>query len=531
MANPARLLGFAFANADLLFEIDQNAKVVFASGAVSEFVRGKDVEVVGRGAARLFEPSDGVKFVTYAKALREGGRAGPLRLKLAGGKETAVAFCRLPQNEGRVSCTLAHPGQRQDFGAPKTDPRTGLASKDNFLAAASQMADGAALTLVDVPGLPEACAKLPQSEADRLMKRIGEVVEAAGPKAAGRVGETTFGAIDDSGKTSKLGESICAALKEGGLDTARVTDTLIQISGSGLSAEQRMLAVRHVIDRFAEGKSDIKPGTDLVALFDDMVSETQDRALALTDVMLKGSFSLAYQPVVDLASGALSHCEALARFDGPDNTGETVAFAEALGISDAFDVAVAAKVLKEAEENGNAHIAFNLSGATFCAPATFGLIAGLLATKRNLAPRVSIEVTETAQVTDLTTANQAIQALRVMGFRVGLDDFGAGAASFQYLHAFEVDFVKFDISLIRNLGRTPREDMLVAGLVKLCRELAVQTIAEGIEDAELLKRTRAIGFDLGQGYHFGKPDPKLRAPEPKAPPRAAKRKGEQVSWG
>lgn len=531
MANPARLLGFAFANADLLFEIGPDATVTFASGAISEFVHGKNTEIVGRGAARLFEPSDGVRFVTYARALREGGRAGPLRLKLAGGRETTVALCRLPQNGGNISCTLAHPGQRQSFSDPTPDPRTGLAGKDDFLSAASQSADGGALTLVDVPGLPEACAKLPESEADRLMKRIGEAVQAAGPNAAGQVSETTFGAVTENGQTSSLGESIRAALKEGGLDNSRVADTLVMLRGGDLSADQRMLAIRHVVGRFAEGKHEAEPGTDLVAMFDDMVSETEQRAMDLTEVMLKGSFTLAYQPVIDLASNATSHYEALARFDSPDSTGETVAFAEALGISDAFDVAITTKVLKDVEARPDIHVALNLSGATLCAPATFGLIAGVLATKRHLAPRIAIEITETAQMGDLETANQAIQALRAIGFKVGLDDFGAGAASFQYLHAFEVDFVKFDQKLIRNLGSAPREDMLIAGLVKLCRELRVQTVAEGIEDAERMKRTRAIGFDLGQGYHIGKPAPELPEGAAKASAKPVKRKGEQVSWG
>ena len=530
MVGAVNLLGFAFANADLLLEIDRAGTVVFATGAASEFVPGKDVELVGRGAARLFEPSDGAKFVTYARALDKGGRAGPLRMKLANGHEAAVSLCNLPQNGGRISCTLAHPGQRQGFGTVSTDPQTQLPAKDAFLAAASAMADGDnAMTLVDVPALPEACASLPEAESTRLMQRIGEVVQAAGTKAAGRVSDTTFGAVTEAGKKSKLAGDIRAALKEGGLEHSKVAETLIALTGGGLTAEQRLLAVRHVVGRFAQGKHDGKPGDDLVAVFDTMVSETQARALALTDTVLQGGFSLVYQPVHDLATGALSHFEALARFESADNTGETVAFAEALGISDAFDVAVAAKVLSEAEANAEAKISLNLSGNTLASPQTFALVAGLLACKRALAKRIHIELTETAEIIDLAAANQAIQAMRSMGFRVGLDDFGAGAASFQYLHTFEIDFVKFDAALIRKLGASPRDDMLLSGIVKLCKELGMTTVAEGIETADLLKRARAIGFDQGQGHHLGKP-----AQEPLAPPRDAAHPGhrqrERVVW-
>lgn len=534
MANPARFLGFAFANADLLFEIDRDATVVFATGAVSEFVPGKDAQIVGRGVARLFEPSDGVKFVTYAKALGDGGRAGPLQLKLIGGKQVAVSLCHLPQNGANISCTLTRPGSRQGFGQGSPDPKTGLPRKDGFLAAASEIADGkSAMTLVDVPGLPDACAKLPADQADHLLQRIGELVQAAGPKAAGRLSDSTFGAVGDAGKPSNLASSIKAALKEGGLENSRVAETLVSLAARGLGPEQRLLALRHVVGRFAEGKHDAKAGEDLVSVFDTMVSDTQTKALALTDMVLQGNFSLAYQPVINLATNKQSHCEALARFEGPDSTGETVAFAEALGISDAFDVAVTAKLLDEVGRKPNIRVALNISGSTLSSPSTFGLISGFLATKRSLAPRVLIEITETAQINDVAMANQAVQALRALGYKVGLDDFGAGAASFQYLHAFEIDFVKFDAKLIRNLGKAPREDMLIAGLVKLCGELGIETIAEGIEDAEILKQVRAMGFEFGQGYHLGKPAAEateIAAATPSAA-RSARRKGEQVAWG
>jgi EAL domain-containing protein (putative c-di-GMP-specific phosphodiesterase class I) len=531
MGNAARLLGFAFANADLLFEIDPQGTVVFASGAVSELLPGASAELVGHGIARLFHPADSVKFVTQAMSLGKGGRAGPLRVKLAAGGEAMISMCHLPQNGNNISCTLTRPGKHEAFGGVTHDTATGLTGKDSFLKSASAMAEGDhALTLVDVPDLPDACAQLASDQADQLMQRIGEVVRAAGTAGAGRVGETTFGAVTPQGKTSKLAASIAATLKDSGLDNPRVTGTLVSLAGGGLSDEQRLLAVRHVVSRFAQGKHDAKPGENLAAAFDNMVSETQIRAQTLTDTVLDGKFSLAYQPIIELADGSLAHCEALARFEDADETGETIAFAEALGISDAFDVAITAKVLAEVEAKPQARVALNISGGTLSSPSSFGLVAGLLAARRNLADRVLIEITETVQIDDLTRANQAIQGLRAMGYEVGLDDFGAGAASFQYLHAFDVDFVKFDNRLIRNLGQSRREDMLVTGLVKLCGELRIKTVAEGIENEDLLERVRAQGFTYGQGYHLGRPSQDLVASPAKAA-RNIRRKGTKESWG
>ena len=90
-----------------------------------------------------------------------------------------------------------------------------------------------------------------------------------------------------------------------------------------------------------------------------------------------------------------------------------------------------------------------------------------------------------------------------MGYRVGLDDFGAGAASVNYLHAFQVDFVKFDGAMIKKIGSSKRDDALLAGLAKLCGEMGVTTIAEWIESEAMAKAARELGFHHGQGRWLG----------------------------
>jgi EAL domain-containing protein (putative c-di-GMP-specific phosphodiesterase class I) len=235
---------------------------------------------------------------------------------------------------------------------------------------------------------------------------------------------------------------------------------------------------------------------------------------------------------VKLATREISHYEALARFAQNQNTAETIQFAEALGIADAFDAAAAIKVMSAIEREGahGASIALNLSGHTLSTPSSFALIAGFLAKKRGLAKRVLVEVTETAEISDLEAANKAIQSLRDLGYRVGLDDFGAGAASFQYLHAFTVDFVKIDGSLVKDIGKSVRDDALLKSILKLCGELKIETIAEYIADREIFQRARDMGFDLGQGAFFGAPMTDL-PPPPISGTGAARRQGIRESWG
>ncbi len=154
------------------------------------------------------------------------------------------------------------------------------------------------------------------------------------------------------------------------------------------------------------------------------------------------------------------------------------------------------------------------------------MLAAILAKRRKLAPRTLIGVAEVAAIDDLQNAGHAIAALRAMGYRVGLDEFGAGAASVGFLQALPVDFVSFDGALIQKIGSAKREDGLLAGLAKLCGEMGITTIAAGIENEAMAKSVRAMGFHQGQGKWLGAPMKEI----PAAPMAVGKRQGVKESW-
>jgi EAL domain-containing protein (putative c-di-GMP-specific phosphodiesterase class I) len=525
MSLPVRLLGFAFTNADFLFEMDTEGTILFAAGAANDLVKESGEALVGKPAGKLFKPSEGIKFATFAKALKSGDRAGPFNLTLATGTNANLAMFRLPENGAKISCTLARPGARGP--SADIDPKTGLASRDGFLAAAQKATDKDALTLVNVPGLPALCAQLTPDGADALMQRIGDSIQTSGASAAGRISDTGFTALAPTTRGSlNLARKVSDAIAAGGLTPPKISESRLGLHAANLSSDQRMLAVRYVLDRFTERGSVESWDGDIAVAFAGMMDETQMRLAAMTKTVGEGAFEIAYQPISDLATGKVSHYEALARFTNPEGTGETVKFIEALGIASAFDLAVAAKVLSLIEQQGDAHVAFNVSGATIASPPSFGMLAAILAKRRKLAPRTLIEITETAAIQDLESAGKAIAALRAMGYRVGLDDFGAGAASVNYLHAFQVDFVKFDGAMIMKIGSSKRDDALLAGLAKLCGELGVTTIAEWIETEAMAKAARAMGFHHGQGKWLGAPMLELPAAA-----SIGKRKGATESWG
>jgi EAL domain-containing protein (putative c-di-GMP-specific phosphodiesterase class I) len=116
-----------------------------------------------------------------------------------------------------------------------------------------------------------------------------------------------------------------------------------------------------------------------------------------------------------------------------------------------------------------------------------------------------IEITETAAVSDLADAERFIEALKITGCSVCLDDFGAGFASFAYLKHIRVDTIKLDGMFIRNLPHDHENQVFVRGMVEVARGLGKTTVAECVEDEATLNLLARLGVDKAQGYHLDRP--------------------------
>ena len=503
MIEPIRLLAFAFAGADLLFEIDRTGTVLFATGATSGFSGSTDL--VGRPATDLFQQSERYRFTIITRGLTPGERAGPLPVTLASGERATLSMCYLPPNE-HISCTLVKLGNRSALTTEGTDKETGLADRKTFLSVASQSAGGeGAIALINVPDLGDLYAKLSPEAASHLLAEIGASVKAMDVTIAGRLSKTSFGVLTENPVSAKdLAARIQEPARALGAEL-KTEEVLLSLKDRDLNREQVSLALRHVISRFSDGKHKVLPGTNLAQAFEQLMNETITRAQGFCATVAEGAFDLAFEPIVELKSTVVAHYEALARFQPGQSPAETIRFAEDLGLADFFDLALAVKFfgLLERDPGIIASIAINISGRSIQNTSSFAMLEGLLRRQKSFARRVLIEITETVELTDLAAADKAIQGLRKMGYRVGIDDFGAGAANDRYLEALSVDFVKVDGALIQRIGKSEREDEYLRSVLKRCKERQIETIAEWIDSQDKLKRCVAMGFRLGQGRHFG----------------------------
>jgi diguanylate cyclase (GGDEF)-like protein/PAS domain S-box-containing protein len=122
---------------------------------------------------------------------------------------------------------------------------------------------------------------------------------------------------------------------------------------------------------------------------------------------------------------------------------------------------------------------------------------------------VIFEITESAAMSNMQDARSFTEALVALGCAVALDDFGTGFGSFTYLKHLPSSYLKIDMEFVRDMVNNTTDRHVVASIAKIAHSLGMQTIAEGVEDAETLQLLRDYGVDLAQGFHVGRPSPIL----------------------
>jgi diguanylate cyclase (GGDEF)-like protein/PAS domain S-box-containing protein len=159
----------------------------------------------------------------------------------------------------------------------------------------------------------------------------------------------------------------------------------------------------------------------------------------------------------------------------------------------------------------SAFYAVNLSGVSINDASFIDFLRQLLT--RFQLPRglLCFEVTETTAIANLTKAAQLMHDLKAMGCRFALDDFGIGMSSFAYLKYLPVDYIKIDGVFVRDMADDAMDQAIVEAINRIAHILGLKTVAEFVEDADILERLRGIGVDYAQGYFIAKPEALVEA--------------------
>jgi len=214
---------------------------------------------------------------------------------------------------------------------------------------------------------------------------------------------------------------------------------------------------------------------------------------------------IAYQPIVSWARRSTFAYEALVRNEEPTLRSPPDLFeaAERLGRLQELGRTVRDRVAKTLDEQPTSELIFvNLHAMEL---ADDSLIAPDAPLSRH-AGRVVLEVTERAPLEQIRDVTARVAQLRALGYRIAVDDLGAGYAGLTSFAHLEPEVVKVDMSLIRGIDLSPMKQKLLGSIVGLCRDLGIEIIAEGVETEAERDALVKVGGDLCQGYLFARPD-------------------------
>ncbi len=230
----------------------------------------------------------------------------------------------------------------------------------------------------------------------------------------------------------------------------------------------------------------------------------------------RGELVLQYQPIADLSNKAVRGVEALVRWDHPTRgmlpPVEFIPLAEDTGLIVPLGQWVLAEACAQGKKWYDAScgtwpqtMTVNLSGRQLVDGVIVDTVRKALEVS-GLPPRILVlEITETVVLHQLANVVPHLRALKALGVRIAIDDFGIGYSSLSRLHTVPADLVKIAKPFVDDIASSDRASMLVRGIVALSATLGLETIAEGIEHESQRSTLESVGCGLGQGYHFARP--------------------------
>ncbi len=233
----------------------------------------------------------------------------------------------------------------------------------------------------------------------------------------------------------------------------------------------------------------------------------------------------AFEPVVGSASRVEAFHECLMRIARPDGTlipaTEIMPIAERLGLVRLIDHRMLELAVAELAALPDLHLSLNVSPATTNDGAWWSALVASLASHAEIAPRLIIEITESAAIQDIDETRGFVARVKGLGCRIAIDDFGAGYTSFRNMRKLGVDLVKIDGSFVVNMATSSDDRAFVRMLIELARQLGLETVAEWVQDEHSARMLNEWGCDYLQGALIGPAmvvPPWAATPQPTAAP-------------
>jgi diguanylate cyclase (GGDEF)-like protein len=402
------------------------------------------------------------------------------------------------------------------------DRLTNLPRRDSFDERVQRMVGAgvaAHVALIDVVGLRQLNENFGHDVGDKVIREIARRLgENFKDGVVGRIGTDEFAVL-----VRAVGTDDAFAARA--LDAFRapfiVGGSLVSVEGRvGIARSpehgETSAMLRSAAESAASSIRDVAVGWAAASLTHSRDTATRLRTLdELRQALERSEMRLHYQPLLNVTNGKVVGFEALMRWQRDGKLvppAQFIPLAEQTGfIVPLTDWLVGEAVSQSAQWTRAGHpvsISINVGAKAIGASSHLEtVIARALAEHCVPASQLTVEVTETDVMTDRVNASRALAAIKKLGVRVSVDDFGTGHSSLSYLNELPLDEIKIDRSFISRLAGDPQTSSIVRAAIDLGHALGLDAVAEGVEDEATLERLALLGCDLAQGYFIAKPMP------------------------
>lgn len=423
------------------------------------------------------------------------------------------------------------------------DEFTGLLNRTRFIEMVSEwipdnqfVGQKAVLMLVDIDGFKDINDTFGHGIGDELIRSVAKLLEdtlmgadipsdnKTGGAMLGRLGGDEFAVFlpdVDANMGMVAADRIRKSIEEFRFPALAIQMTvsigIVSYPGHGKTSKELLTKVDAALYR---AKASGRNRCHLYRPEDRDMENTRTRVhqkIQIQKALDGGHFVPWFQPILNLRDNKVHHYEALARMQGEGGKilfpNEFIDTAERFGMIGAIDRIITEKTMRlqaEMDRKGEHYsFAMNLSGKNLGNEELLSFLQSKIEEIGADPNHLIFEITETAAIQDLAQAIKFIAALRNMGCKFALDDFGVGFTSFVYLREMHVDYIKIDGSFVKRLHENPDDQFIVKAIAGVAKGMGIETVAEFVEKEETLKLLREFGVDYAQGYFIGKPGPEL----------------------
>ncbi|MFC4700951.1 putative bifunctional diguanylate cyclase/phosphodiesterase [Glaciecola siphonariae] len=380
-----------------------------------------------------------------------------------------------------------------------------------------------AIFFLDLDGFKPVNDNLGHEAGDIMLKKIGYRLKGVVNKfiRVYRIGGDEFVICYSNYSSEKALESMADAVVELFSAPFHIYDTSIAISASiGIAFQEARAIEPDRLLRYADiamyqAKED---GKNCYTFFNEQMRKSVQRRFTIKNdfvtALADDQLSVVFQPVVSANTREVIKLEALCRWHHPDlGHIPPPIFIDVIEESENMNTLfewIVGNVLNELEYLDsvgldNVIISVNLSPSQLVNDTALSILSSMCKERGIEASRIELELTETSLITSFEQAKTWIEQATGNGFKIAIDDFGAGYSSLSYLTAFPYDTVKLDRSLLNNIDIDKRQQRIVGSLTQMLHGLSVPIVAEGAETEEHFEQLRILGCDYIQGYLISRP--------------------------